>query len=155
MNSSHILAQLNAATELPTLRGMELALGRICTEQLTSMNVGTETVVVWLDKIKWTWYIMLLDFTQMFRDITGGLVAMALLALPVRSFLDTWWIANTYHEWDQHETPFFLSAKLMLGASTKADVGANNRNTLLQEIHRFNTQTHSWRNIYTWECNIS
>ena len=155
MNSSHILARLNAATELPTLRGMELALGRICTEQLTSMNVGTETVVVWLDKIKWTWYIMLLDFTQMFRDITGGLVAMALLALPVRSFLDTWWIANTYHEWDQHETPFFLSAKLMLGASTKADVGANNRNTLLQEIHRFNTQTHSWRNIYRWECNIS
>jgi|Cyp1metagenome_2_1107374.scaffolds.fasta_scaffold06697_15 hypothetical protein len=46
MNSSHILARLNAATELPTLRGMELALGRICTEQLTSMNVGTETVVV-------------------------------------------------------------------------------------------------------------
>lgn len=41
---------------------------------------------------------MLLDFTQLFRDITGGLVAMALLALPVRSFLDTWWIANTYHE---------------------------------------------------------
>eukprot|EP00435_Cladocopium_sp_Y103_P055679 s2744_g18.t1 len=44
MNSSHILARLNAATELPTLKAMEL--------------------------------------------VIGGLVAMALLALPVRSFLE-------------------------------------------------------------------
>ena len=80
---------------------------------------------------------------------------MALLALPVRSFLDTWRIANSYQKWDKifhGETPVFLSAKLTLGAPTKADVAANRVlccKRFSDSTHK-HTQTHWWRDTFVY-----
>ena len=46
MSFSHILARLNAATELPTLEGVQVALGRNCAETLKQTELVPNPQVI-------------------------------------------------------------------------------------------------------------